>query len=359
MKSVKVRGFSRDNTGRMLRRDGMDRFGCPGYVQENVEMPCKIQFGKVLMRFDETLQNRPYLQFVEGQMQGVTVDLREMPDMPWDEAQVEFDTRSMPEVNVRWDLSNREIAGLVGKGLFGFDYDIDHKDGVQPKPERRGPIEMPPVFTAAPIEMNMNCEVRALAAPSDGKVVPVIGVYPKNALDMRTNTRIMGYENMDEFFAKPTFLEPDEYEASKEMDVVYLNEDEMLFGKKQQPSPAETDKEQAEPVKAPEEKVYVTDSMMEQTLSMVEDNRAAVSLAQSGNKLDDMVKQADESFESELEAWLQEEAKQASAEKPAEPVNKKPFIPAESYGEQADREASYLEEADHDESEEYEGAFLD
>ena len=66
---------------------------------------------------------------------------------------------------------------------------------------------------------------------------------------------------------------------------------------------------------------------------MVEDNRAAVSLAQSGNKLDDMVKQADESFESELEAWLQEEAKQASAEKPAEPVNKKPFIPAESYGE--------------------------
>lgn len=360
MKSVKVRGFSRDNTGRMLRRDGMDRFGCPGYVQENVEMPCKIQFGKVLMRFDETLQNRPYLQFVEGQMQGVTVDLRGMPDMPWDEAQVEFDIRSMPEVNVRWDLSNREIAGLVAKGLFGFDYDIDHKDGIQPKPERRGPIEMPPIFTASPIEMNMNCEVRALAARFDGKTVPVIGIYPKNALDMRTNTRIMGYENMDEFFAKPTFLEPDEYEAPKEMDVVYLNEDEMLFGQKTQPVLPEADKEREEPTKAPQEKVYVPDTAAEQMLSMVEDSRAAVSLDQSGKKLDDTVKQAEDTFESELEAWLQEEAKETVAEKPAGQKENKPVRLYESHAEQADREAGYIEENNREESEEeFEGAFVD
>ena len=338
MKRVKVRGFSRDNTGRMLRRGGMDRFDCPGYLQENVELDCLVQFGKVLMRFDDTLQNRPYLQFVEGRMRGATVDLSDMPELPWDEADVDFDDRSMPEINMRWDLNNAELAALVKKGLFGFDYDIDHKDGVQPKPERRGPIEMPPLLTASPIEIPINCDIRALAVHSEElkQTVPVIGVYPKDALDLRVNTRIIGYgDSMDSYFAEPSFLMPNEYEDSgKEEDMIYLRDEEKLFMPKVSEVSADVRTREAETAKDP---VYRFSVEEEKMLDLVAENRSAREIAAIEKQVDDIVKQAGESMEEALEQWRRSVTKDV-------PDAEKEAVPAFSASEKADQAYRNMEE---------------
>lgn len=338
-KVLKVRGFSRDNTGRMLKRGGMDRFGCPGYIQEDTAVTCNVRFGKVLMRFDESLQNRPYLQFVEGRLKSARVDLSEVKEVPWDEAETELDERSMPEVNLRWDLNNQEIIGLVQKGLFGFDYDIDHKSGLQPKPEKRGPVEIPSQFTSMSIEMDIPCDVRVLAAPwpEGGQTVPVIGLYPKDALDLRSNTREMGFgRGMDYYFAEPTFLQPEQYEAMDEHDrqagMVFIDEADKLFQKSPAAASADIRKD---PEMQTKETVGQFTQDEDRVLDLVIRNRTAQDVAKAERIVDDAVRAAETFAEEMLEQSRQESVKkQAQAQQ----------APYGSAAEEAERQSSYIEE---------------
>ena len=234
-KILRTRGFSRGGFGQVLHRGSISRFDVPGYEFENTPVDCKMRFDRVLMMYDSE-NGRPYLQFVEGRIKSAVLDVSEIKEFDFDHIEISLDELCRPEVNMRWDLNNQELQSLVGKGLFGFDYDFDHADGVNPKPLRRGPIPIPEIFTSNDIDMTVDCDIRILAVNDkvSGKVVPIAGIYPCDAFLMRTNSRVSGYEDISQYFGEPEFLSAGDYSEEKEADAgdrLYINRDDILFSK--------------------------------------------------------------------------------------------------------------------------------
>lgn len=212
MKTIHVKGFSKDPFGRALKRGAPLPAGVKCHTLSGVKVDARLRFDRVSVEFDART-HRPYLEFSEGRLKSARVDLSGIPDRTADVAEVEFSGRACPEACVRWDLSNKEIQNLTGKGLFGFDYDFDHEDGYNLKPLHRGPIQVPGEFTNSDMEIPVECDVRVAQArvrTKDGQVkeVPVIGIYPVEALSLRTNSRVSGYEDLSEYFEQPKFLQP-------------------------------------------------------------------------------------------------------------------------------------------------------
>lgn len=255
MRIIHVWGFSRDERGRAIARavrnqDLGER--CVGsYRAEGVPLNCQVRFGRPSFEFDPETK-RPYILFADGRVKSVQLDLSRVDDIDADEVDVRFLEHSVQPAELRWDLSNAEIQDLVGKGLFGFDYDFDPDEDVNPKPVEPK-LSMPRFFTENDMDVEIPCDVHVAFMAHQGRVVPVAAVFPNGTMSLRTNTRLAECEPISDWFDEPRFLAAGDYSETRDM---RFSMDEPEFLNLLDRLEAETEAAVREE-KVPEEKPYI------------------------------------------------------------------------------------------------------
>ena len=227
MKTLHVWGFPYDEQGRALSRavkNGDLGKRCVGSYQFSaMPLNCSVRFSRPVFEFDQET-HRPRIFFCDGRIRSAELSLRDMKEIDADMAEVQFfDKNGLPPAELRWDLTNEEIQDLVGKGLFGFNYDIDPNEEYNPKPVDKI-LPVPRFFTENDMDVIIPCDVSVALMAHQGKVLPVVSVFPLDALSLRTNTRLAECDPISEWFDEPRFLEMGD--RSRVRDIDFSNDKE-------------------------------------------------------------------------------------------------------------------------------------
>ena len=183
-----VRGFGCNNGSQEVPRN-IHRARMSGRPVETWQgiASADVAFDRVEVMYHEedegAIAHRPYL-LMTGKITRV-VPPDNAPQFPHQVGQVVFGESNAPVLQVRWELSNAEISGLVEKGLMGADSDITPR-GVKPTdaegqatyqepPVRKGEMEVPKILTSSVFYgLPVNVELNSMEADVNGRMIPVV-----------------------------------------------------------------------------------------------------------------------------------------------------------------------------------------
>lgn len=231
MAKYRVRGFGDNNGNTEYARElyKRERIGDPNVlVSENVSLRANMTFDTARLEYHDTgkKSRRPYL-FFEGRITSV-INPPEEENLPHNVVQVLFTETNAPIVNVEWELHNEEIADLVNKGLFGFDYDVNALWNSRPKTDFRIPdVFTQSEFTDVPIRATIRSEV--MERKDDQKQVPIVAISVHDPYHIQTDSKVTGYGSLGSYFDDPQFY-PQGYKEKEEM---FLNLDEAAIIKEE------------------------------------------------------------------------------------------------------------------------------
>ena len=230
-----VRAYTgNDECSRNLRRK--EAVGANVEVLKSIPVEACMTFSQATLEFrdDKICKGRPYIHLDEGK---VTKVYAVGDNLPFGVILAQFPQDGAPLISMDWDLSNEEIGNLVKKGIFGSNFDID-PNGNNPKP--KDSVKIPPLFTDVEWDrIPVTANVRAME--SDG--VPVLSIDICNPYDLKTNSRVSGYDDISQYFQPQEFYaEGQNYDKSKYF--VSLSKEDTI-GAEVQPVLEELTEEQA------------------------------------------------------------------------------------------------------------------
>lgn len=195
-------------------------------VLENVTLFGNVHFEScdIRMHEDGKLKGRKYVHLGDGKLTCVTVKSSEGAkggDLPYNVVKISFTEENAPSVEFDWELSNKELASLTLKGIYGTDHDVNIDGAQVPK----GELEIPEIFTEAEFEeIPLACNVRMLA---DKNGTPIASVEVKDKYYVQVNSEKTGYLDFVNFF-EPVAMYPVDH---KSKDAMFLSlDDSQLIG---------------------------------------------------------------------------------------------------------------------------------
>lgn len=203
-----VRAYTgNDECSRNLRRK--EAVGADVEVLKGIPVEACMTFSQATLEFhdDKTCKGRPYIHLDDGK---VTKVYAVNDNLPCGVILAQFTQEDAPTISLDWELDNNELEKLVKKGLFGSNYDID-PTGNNPKP--KDSVKIPPLFTEVEWDrIPVKADVRAME--SEG--VPVMSIDIVEPFNLKTNSRVSGYDDVSQYFAPQEFYaEGQNYDKSK------------------------------------------------------------------------------------------------------------------------------------------------
>ena len=232
MAKYRIRGFGDNNGNTEYARElyKREKSGDPNVqVSENVQLLANMAFNSARLEFHNggKKDRRPYL-FLEGKITSV-MNPQDEENLPHNVVQVLFTETNAPLVNVEWDLHNEEIADLVQKGLFGFDYDVNALWNSRPKTEFRVPeVLTQSEFTDVPIRATIRSDIlEQETVDGKKKVVPIVAVSVHDPYHIKTDSKVTGYGSLGQYFDEPQFY-PQGYDADHANKFIQIEDEDVL-----------------------------------------------------------------------------------------------------------------------------------